>query len=103
MKLFKYLSIFSFSLIPLSTIKANELNFENIKFDQTENRQNIYEPKDKLDEYIIKGATFATKFVPLMNDGSDASAYKSIMANDGKSLLVDSGFSSDKKVTKIIF
>ena len=27
-----------------------------------------------------------------MNDGSDANAYKSIMANDGKRLLVDAGY-----------
>ena len=51
-----------------------------------------YSPKDKLDKYIIKGATYSTKFVPLMNDGSDGSDYTSIMANDGKRLLVDAGF-----------
>ena len=59
---------------------------------KVENEQNIYQPKDKLDEYIIKGATYSTKFVPLMNDGSDGSDYTSIMANDGKRLLVDAGF-----------
>ena len=44
------------SILPLS---ANEYKFEEIKFDQTENKQNIhntYKPKDKLDEYIIKAA-----------------------------------------------
>ena len=51
-----------------------------------------YTPKDKLDKYIIKGATYSTKFIPLMNDGSDGSDYTNIMANDGKRLLVDSGF-----------
>ncbi len=51
-----------------------------------------YIPKDKLDEYIIRGATYSTKFVPLMNDGSDGGDYTSIMANDGKRLLVDAGF-----------
>ncbi len=51
-----------------------------------------YTPKDKFDKYIIKGATYSTKFVPLMNDGSDGSDYTSIMANDGKRLLVDAGF-----------
>ena len=40
----------------------------------------------------INGATYSTKFVPLMNDGSDGSDYTSIMANDGKRLLVDAGF-----------
>ena len=56
------------------------------------NFKNSYQPKDKLDEFIIKGATYSTKFVPLMNNGSDASAYTTIMANDAKNLLVDSGF-----------
>ena len=56
------------------------------------NAKNSYSSKDKLDEYIIKGATYSTKFVPLMNDGSDASAFTSIMANDGKRLLVDAGY-----------
>ena len=51
-------------------MQADEYKFENIKFDQVENKQNIYQPKDKLDEYIINGATYSTKFVPLMNDGA---------------------------------
>ena len=51
-----------------------------------------YTPNNKLDEYIIKGATYSTKFVPLMNDGSDGSKYTNIMANDGRRLLVDAGF-----------
>ena len=93
------------SFLPLS---AGELNFKNINFDGVDNNQNIYQPKDKLDEYIIKGATYATKFVPLMNDGSDASVYKSIMANDAKSLLVDSGFdfvnsTANSQIRKIPF
>ena len=85
------------TLIPLTfgsifAVSANEYEFDNFKFDQVENMQNTYEPKDKLDEYIIKGATYSTKFVPLMNDGSDATAYTSLIANDGKRLLVDSGY-----------
>ena len=56
------------------------------------NNSDIYIPKNKLDKYIINGATYSTKFVPLMNDGSDGSDYTSIMANDGKRLLVDAGF-----------
>ena len=86
-----------FPLIPLafgsiSPVTANEYKFENIKYDQFKEEQNTYQPKDKLDEYIIKGVTYSTKFVPLMNDGSDGSNYTSIMANDGKRLLVDAGF-----------
>ena len=92
MKLFKLLSLSTFALIPLSSIEASEYKFKNIKRIEITNDQNIYQPKDKLDEYIIRGATYSTKFVPLMNDGSDGGDYTSIMANDGKRLLVDAGF-----------
>ena len=92
MKLFKFLSLSPFALLPIVSIEANEYKFEEIKFDQVENSQNTYKPKDKLDEYIIKGATYSTKFVPLMNDGAQGSEYTGIMANDVKRLLVDAGF-----------
>ena len=77
---------------PIFSASANEYKFNNIKYDQFKEEQNIYKPKDKLDEYIIKGATYSTKFVPLMNDGAEGSEYTSILANDVKSLLVDAGF-----------
>ena len=87
----------SLSLIPIAfgsflSVSANENNFEEFKFDQVENKQDIYEPKDKLDEYIIKGVTYSTKFVPLINDGAKGSEYTDIMSNDFKRLLVDAGF-----------
>ena len=87
----------SLSLIPIAfgsflSVSANEYNFEEFKFDQVENKQDIYEPKDKLDEYIIKGVTYSTKFVPLINDGAKGSEYSEIMSNDFKRLLVDAGF-----------
>ena len=56
------------------------------------NNSDIYIPKNNLDKFIINGATYSTKFVSLMNDGSDGSDYTSIMASDGKRLLVDAGF-----------
>ena len=56
------------------------------------NVKNSYSPKDKLDEYIIKGATYSTKFVPLMNDGAEGSEYTKLMSSDAKRLLVDKGF-----------
>ena len=90
MKIFKALLPFAFC--STLSVSANEFEFNKIKFDQAENSQNIYQPKNRLDEYIIKGATYATKFVPLMNDGAEGSEYTSIMANDAKSLLVDAGF-----------
>ena len=108
MKLPKALSLIYLAFGSILSVAAEEYKFENIKFDQIDNEQNIYEPKDKLDEYIIKGATYSTKFVPLMNDGSDGSDYTSIMANDGKRLLVDSGFkflnsTANSEIQKIPF
>ena len=87
----------SLSLIPIAfgsflSVSANEYNFEEFKFDQVENKQDVNEPKDKLDEYIIKGVTYSTKFVPLINDGAKGSEYTEIMSNDFKRLLVDAGF-----------
>jgi len=91
-KIPKTIYLIPFAFGSFLSVSANEYQFDNIKFDQVDNEQNIYEPKDKLDEYIIKGATYSTKFVPLINDGSDGSDYANIMANDGKRLLVDTGF-----------
>ena len=92
MKFPKALSLLPIAFGSILSVSASEYKFDNIKFDQVKNEQNIYEPKDKLDEYIIKGATYSTKFIPLMNDGSEGSEYTNIMANDGKRLLVDAGF-----------
>ena len=84
------------TIIPSSYSNPNfdsESNYINNLDKLTKNNNSdIYIPKNKLDKYIINGATYSTKFVPLMNDGSDGSDYTSIMANDGKRLLVDAGF-----------
>ncbi len=90
------------------SVSANEYKFEDIKFDHIENSHNNYQPKDKLEEYIIKGAIYSTKFVPLMNDGSEGSEYTNIMANDGKRFLVDRGYgwlnnSANSKIREIPF
>ena len=86
---------FSFFLLTFGYFlpaSANEYKFEDIKFDHVENKQDIYEPKDKLDEYIIKASTYSTKFVPLMNNGANGEEYTNIMANDVNRLLVDAGY-----------
>ena len=75
------------TIIVSCLINDKEYKFDNIKFDQVEESQNTYQPKDKLDEYIIKGATYSTKFVPLMNDGSDGSDYTNMMSKDAKRLF----------------
>ena len=85
MKLLRALTLIPLGFGSIFSVSANEYKFEEIKFDQTENQQNIYEPKDKLDEYIIKAATYSTKFVPLMNNGADGSEYTNLIANDGNS------------------
>ena len=91
MKLSKFLSLFPIAFGTILSVSAEEFKFDNIKYDQYKKEQNIYQPKDKLDEYIINGATYSTKFVPLMNDGAEGSEYTSIMADDAKRLLVDAG------------
>ena len=108
MKLPKALPLISLAFGPILSVSAQEYKFDNIKFDQVEESQNTYQPKDKLDEYIIKGATYSTKFVPLMNDGSDGSDYTNMMSNDAKRLLVDKGFNfvnstANSQIQKIPF
>ncbi len=108
MNLFKFLSILSFSLFPLLTVEADQLNFKNISFEESKTDDNNYEPKDKLDEYIIRGVNYSTKFVPLINDGANGSEFKGIMTNDAKRLLVDSGYNfvnstANSEIQKIPF
>ena len=67
-----------------------------------------YSPKDRTDKYIIKSANYATKFIPLMNSGSEGSEYTNLMVNDGKKLLVDTGFdfvnsTANSQIQKIPF
>ena len=92
MKLTKLSSLLPLAFGSILPLSANEYKFEDIKFDQVKNKQDIYIPTNKLDKYIINGATYSTKFVPLMNNGADGSEYTNIMAIDGKNLLVDAGF-----------
>ncbi len=92
MKIPKIISLLAITMSSTLSLPADELKFNNIKYEQFKEEQNVYKPKDKLDEYIIKGATYSTKFVPLMNDGAEGSEYTSIMSNDLNRLLVDAGF-----------
>ena len=108
MKLPKALSLIPLAFGSILSVSAQEYKFDNIKFDSVEDFKNTYQPKDKLDEYIIKGATYSTKFVPLMNDGSDGSDYTNIMSKDAKRLLVDKGFNfvnstANSQIQKIPF
>ena len=101
------------TLIPLAfgsilSVSANDNQFDYYKSYQIHKEQNTYQPKDKLDEYIIKGVTYSAKFVPLMNDGAEGRKYTSIMTNDFKKLLVDAGFdlansTANSQIKKIPF
>ena len=73
MKLPKALYILPLTIGPILYVSASEYEFENIKLNELSKEQNTYQPKDKLDEYIIKGATYSTKFVPLINEGAEGS------------------------------
>ncbi|WP_288235379.1 inverse autotransporter beta domain-containing protein [uncultured Prochlorococcus sp.] len=108
MKLPKALNLIPLALGSILSVSANEYQFDNFNFDQIEKEQNTYQPKDKFDEYLIKGVTYSTKFVPLMNDGAEGSEYTSIMTNDFKRLLVDAGFdfansTANSQIQKIPF
>ena len=108
MKFLKALSIIPIAFGSFQSVSADEYKFDNIKYDQFKEEQSIYEPNDKLDEYIIKGATYSTKFVPLMNDGAEGGEYTKIMTNDFKKLLVDTGLdlansTANSQIQKIPF
>ena len=108
MKIPKKISFLSIVISSTLSLTADELKFKNIEYDQFKEKQSIYEPKDKLEEYIIRGVTYSTKFVPLINDGAEGSEYTSIMTNDFKKLLIDAGFdlansTANSQIQKIPF
>jgi len=47
-----------------------------------------YKPTNKTEEVIQKGATYATRFVPLLNKGAKGSDYRNVLMNDGRSFVV---------------
>ena len=55
-------------------------------------QQENYIPETKVDKYIFKSAEYATKFVPLLNQGARSEDFTNIMFQDGKKILVNSGY-----------
>jgi len=89
-------------------LNAEEYKYPKFDFKPESTNESIYIPKDKLDKYIIKGANYSTKFVPLMNDGAAGSEYTGIMADDLNRLLVNTGFdfansTANSEIQKIPF
>ena len=65
-------------------------------------------PTNQLDRFIQGTASYASKFVPLLNSNSEGSAYSNMMINDGKSLMVDKGYglvnqTANSQIQKIPF
>ena len=52
----------------------------------------VKQPTNDLDRFIQNSANYASKFVPLLNNNSEASAYSNMMINDGKSMIVNKGY-----------
>ena len=66
------------------------------------------QPTNRLDRFIQGTATYASKFVPLLNSNSEGSAYTNMIMNDGKSLMVDKGYglansAANSQIQKIPF
>ena len=72
--------------------KESKCNSNKVVFNNCLNSENSYLSKNKLDELIVKGAIYSTKFIPLMNNSTEGSEYSRIMVNDVRRLLVDAGF-----------
>ncbi len=47
-----------------------------------------YEPTNNVERLLQKGATYATRFVPMLNNGAKGSAYSDAIENDGKAFLI---------------
>ena len=66
------------------------------------------QPTNRLDRFIQGTATYASKFVPLLNNNSEGSSYTNMIMNDGKRLVVDKGYgfvndSANSQIQKIPF
>jgi len=47
-----------------------------------------YEPTNNVERLMQKGATYATRFVPMMNSGAKGSDYSDAIKSDGKAFLI---------------
>ena len=74
------------------TFERESYYLNNVEIIKEQNHLNNYIPKNKTDEYIIKSTNYATKLIPLINSGSEASDYSNLLLRDGKRLLVNSGY-----------
>ncbi len=47
-----------------------------------------YEPTNNVERLVQKGATYATRFLPMLNNGAKGSDYSNAIKNDGKAFLI---------------
>ena len=92
------------------------ITYDPTKCDEFEDPKSIHclgpvqatQPTNRIDRIIQGTATYASKFVPLLNNNSEGSAYSNMMINDGKSLVVDKGYglvneTANSQIQKIPF
>ena len=86
-------------------IKKPYITHDPSKCDEFEDPKSIHclgpvqaiQPANRLDRFVQGTAIYAQKFVPLLNNNSEGSAYTSMMMNDGKSLIADKAYSLANK------
>tara|TARA_B100000700_G_scaffold331636_2_gene466347 strand:- start:1456 stop:2712 length:1257 start_codon:yes stop_codon:yes gene_type:complete len=49
-----------------------------------------YQPTNRIEKYVQRGAIYLSKFVPLLNNRSKGSDYSNLIVDDSKSLMTDS-------------
>ena len=108
MKIFKYLTVLSALAFPPTFLLAEHINFDSLSNDITKQTSNTYQPKDKLDKFIIDGANYLSKFVEDLNNQKNGNFYLNTMKDDAKSLIANKGWNylnstANNKIQKIPF
>ena len=97
-------------------IKKPLITHDPSKCDEFEDPKSIHclgpvqvtQPANRLDRFVQGTAIYAQKFVPLLNNNSEGSAYTGMMMNDGKSLIAGKAYglankTANSQIQKIPF
>jgi len=109
-------SIESTSLERELDIEKPVITHDPSKCDEFEDPRSIHclgpvqatQPTNRLDHFVQGTAIYVQKFVPLLNNNSEGSAYSNMMMNDGKSLVAGKAYglvndSANSQIQKIPF
>ncbi len=94
---------------PLSTYDPSKCDqFLNPKSSHCLGPAQAKQPTNRIDRLIQGSASYASKFVPLLNNNSEGSEYTNMIMNDGKSLIVNKGYgfandAANSQIQKIPF